>query len=163
MKINNGFSLLELTIVLGITLVIGAGILMQNRNNDYRHINNASNQLQADLQYAQRRAIMEGRRIGLHFNMEGTGYVVRYMDSFPFYYVINHGVRTEIREVIFENGIFMIDITGENNWIGFTPSGRTSVAGSVYLRNRSGRYTQRTTVTPVSGRINVESAAPLNE
>lgn len=155
---KNGFTLIELTIVLAIILIFSAATFAVFRDRDYRHINNASLSLQADLQYAQRRAIIEGRRIGLRF-ME-QGYIITYVDSFPLYYRVNHGIEATIRTVYFENNVFLFSINTADNLVAFLPRGTSmgGTAGTISLRAAGNRWQQDLTITPVAGRVYINEA-----
>ena len=143
---SRGFTLIELVIALSIIMLVSAGVSigLRNRNTDRRALQNASLTLQADLRYAQRRAIMEGRRFGVLFEPARNRYhiVARYPVSRP---------ERIVRTVYFENGVRLQSTTGTH--LMFLPRGTSSGGFTILLSN--GSYWQRTTATVSGGRIRV--------
>jgi len=137
---RNGFTLLELVLVLGIVTIVSAGVLVSLRGSDRRALANASLTLQADLRYAQRRAIMEGRRYGIVFELANNRYRI-VLDS----------PRQTIRTVYFREGIELIDVTGPQ--LMFLPRGTASSGFSIMLSN--GTYSQELTATVSGGRVRI--------
>ncbi|MCL2571431.1 MAG: GspH/FimT family pseudopilin [Defluviitaleaceae bacterium] len=141
MKNRKGFSLLELLIALGIITIVSGGVFLAFRQTPRRALNNASIQLQADLRYAQRRAIQEGRRIGIIFEPAHNRY--RIMSTSP---------TEEIRVVYFQGGVRLRQtIPGAR--LDFLPRGTASSGFTISLSN--GRYWQRLTATVSGGRIEI--------
>jgi prepilin-type N-terminal cleavage/methylation domain-containing protein len=139
-KGTKGVTLLELTVVLAILLIASGGIAMGLRQADARALRNASLRLQADLRYAQRRAIVEGRPFGVAFDRANNSY--RIVSARP--------DRT-IRTVALHGGVYIED-TSEDRLV-FLPRGTPSVGFRVILAK--GTYTQRITATVSGGRIRV--------
>jgi len=77
MKNQSGLTLLEVTIALAIILVVISGMLIGNRSSsEYSSLRSAAILLQADMRYAQRRAITEGRRVGIAFDPAYNRYTI---------------------------------------------------------------------------------------
>jgi type II secretory pathway pseudopilin PulG len=147
MKKRGGLTLLELTIAMAIFMVLVGAILIGTRGNnkDYRVLHNASRMLQADMRYAQRRAIMEGRRIGVHFNIADNSYSV--------VAAVSPTRVTALRTIHFPDGVDLASVSGNlDNRIMFLPRG-TAVPGTILLRN--GVYEQRITTTLGGGRVHI--------
>ena len=143
MKATAGaFTLIELVIALGIIMLVSGGVFLSLRNTSHRALQNASLELQADLRYAQRRAIMEGRRFGVQFEPTQNRYHIIEQNG-RFFHVI--------RTVYFENGVRLRHTTG--NRLVFLPRGTSSGGFSINLSN--GRYWQRLTATVSGGRIQI--------
>ena len=152
MKTNRGFTLLELAVALGIIAILASGIFLGVRQNHRRHITNASLQLQADLRYVQRRAIMEGQRFGIIFEPHLNHYWLVYIDS------ANRTTRIYEDPIRLENRVRLHNVVFPNNRIYFTPRGTPSRGGSLFLRVGPGNgiYEQRITVNPSGGRAFVD-------
>lgn len=137
---NKGLTLLELVIALGLITIVSGGVLMASRGTDRRHLENASLQLQADLRYAQRRAITEGRRYGVVFEPAQNRYHV----------ILDRPVQT-IRTVNLPGGVSILETTAPR--IVFLPRGTVTEGFTIILQN--GRYTQRLTGTVSGGRVRI--------
>lgn len=145
-----GFTLLELVIVLGVMVVVSSAVVVGINQNSRRHLNNASLALQADLRYAQRRAIAEGRRFTVAFEPRQNRYHI--MKE-------NHGSNmTIIRTIYFENGAQLVETSHPT--LSFLPRGTASSGFRINLRN--GGYWQRTTATVSGGRIRVFDITTIN-
>jgi len=142
MKHSSGITLLELTIALAVCAVVMGVvfILVRGNNSAYRDLENASLVLQADLRYAQRRAMMEGRRVGINFSPAHNRYTI--LARAPF---------EEIRTVYLQNGVQLFYATHDE--LMFLPRGTASSGFSLTLNN--GVYWQRITATVSGGRIRV--------
>ena len=139
-KSTSGISLLELLIVLAIFAIIGSGLVISLRQADRRALNNASLQLQADLRYAQRLAIIEGRRHGIVFEVENNRY--RIIATAP---------ERTIRTVYLQNGVRLVETSGDR--LVFLPRG--TVSGGFRINLGIGPYYQRLTATVSGGRIRI--------
>jgi len=139
-KAEKGFTLLEVVIALAIITIISGGIFLVVRQSPRRALHNASLQLQADMRYAQRRAIMEGRRFGIEFNTARNRY--RIMATNP---------TEEIRVVYFEGRINLWYTTRTR--LDFLPRGTASSGFRIRISN--GRYEQQLTATVSGGRIEI--------
>lgn len=71
---SNGFTLVELIVVLGIIAVLSTTSLVTTRGIQRRTLNNTSLTLQANMRYAQRMAVIEGRRWRVVFDKEYNRY-----------------------------------------------------------------------------------------
>jgi len=145
---RKGFTLLELTIALAIIAIASGGIFLVFRQSPRRDLENASLQLQADIRYAQRRAIIEGRRIEVRINR--YHYVIRYVNP--------GGVFGEIRTVYFQNGVHIRQTN--TNSIGFLPRGTVGGSGTLSLANA--RYEQNLTITVSGGRVEIKPITVRN-
>lgn len=126
--------MIELTIAAAVFLVVvGTIFIAVGGNNNYRALHNTSVILQADLRYAQRRAIMEGQRVGIVFEPARNRYQI-----------ISLNPLNIIRTVYFRNGVQLVSINYPNNRVMYLPRG-TAIPGSILLRN--GQYWQRITTT----------------
>jgi len=145
MKNSRGVTLIELAIVLGIITIVAAGIFVSTRSSYYRDLQNASLMLQSDLRYAQRRAIMEGRRYGVVFEVTENRY-----------HVVLDNPQETIRTVQFQNGVQLHSTSGPR--LTFTPRGTASGGFRITLHN--GSYSQQLTATVSGGRIRIFDIEP---
>ena len=143
MKKNGGFTLFELAIAMAVIMVILAIVLIgtSGDNNDYRALHNASLRVQSELRYAQRRAVMEGRTVSVHFEASENRYYVFPSDELS---SINY----------FRNGVSFCKSHNQDFTWGFRPRGTPSNAGTITLV--SGRYQQQLTVVPSGGRVEIK-------
>lgn len=154
-KIESGFTLIELVLVLGIITIISAGAFMSVQANANRALENASLALQADIRYIQRRSITEGQRYRITFELENNRYAISLVSS-------NEIIRT----VYLRNGVFMYSTNFLASGslpprIEFLPRGTLSPqGGNVKLSN--GRYTQTIYVNPTAGRVRIGNQVPVN-
>ena len=139
-KTANGLTLIELVIVVGIIAIISTGVLVSFRGSEHRELQNASLALQADLRYAQRRAIMEGRRYGIIFEVQHNRY-----------HIVLDSPRQTIRTVYLQNGVRLFEVSGPS--LMFLPRGTASVGFRITLHN--GSYSQQLTATVSGGRIRI--------
>jgi len=142
LKKTRGVTLLELAVVLAVIMVISGAVFIgiSGNTNDYRTLHNAAVALQADMRYAQRRAVMEGRRFNVHFE-----------PSLNRYSIVTWQPSREIHRIIyFQDGITLRLTSFDGDSIGFLPRG-TGVAGTIVLSN--GRYWQKLTTTVSGGRV----------
>lgn len=151
MKSRGGFTLLEITIALAVLMIVGVVLFAATgHNRDYRNLYNASRRLQADMRYAQRRAITEGRRIYIHFEHANNRYRL----------ITRPGVHPISEFVYFQNGItFSLSGPFVFTGVGFLPRGTPVYPRTIYLYNggqpQRPRYRQRITVIPSGGRTEV--------
>lgn len=138
----NSVKLVELTIAMAIVMVVVGGIFLSARghNTTYRELETAALVLQADLRYAQRRAIMEGRRVGIFFEPSRNRYTL--ITQRPF---------STIRTVYFQNGIHLVETSHPQ--LMFLPRGTASSAFRITLNN--GIYSQRITATLSGGQVRI--------
>jgi len=137
---KHGFTLLELIIALGIITIVIGGIFLTLRPSTRRDLENASLTLQADLRYSQRRAIMEGQRIGIHFE-----------PHYNRYSIITGAPERVIRTVYLQNGVNLVETSAPR--LMFLPRGTASAGFRITLSN--GDYWQRITATVSGGRIHI--------
>jgi len=137
---SKGFTLLELVIALAVISIISGGVFFAFRPTQQRNLQNASLQLQADLRYAQRRAIIEGRRFGVAFDLTANNYRI-----------VAENPRETIRTVYFQDGVRLRYVTGAR--LNFLPRGTASSGFRIRLSN--GDYWQQLTATVSGGRIRI--------
>jgi len=144
MKKRGGVTLLELTITMAVLVVVVGVVLIGTRgdNNDYRELHNAALVLQADLRYAQRKAVTEGRRVGVQFNSERNSYSI----------MTNEPEFQTFRVVQLSSGIEIFDTTHQVGRVLYLPRG-TGNPGTVVLRN--GRHIRRMTTFFCGGQVRV--------
>ena len=142
---RRGFTLIELTLVLGVMTIVIAGVFITTRESHNRALYDALVVLQADLRYIQRRSITEGRPHVIVFNRQYNMYIIR-VDG-----VIGEAGR--IRTVYLPNGVTFHEITAQGDRVSFTSRGTISSAFTVVVTN--GRYRQWLTGTVGAGSINI--------
>jgi len=145
MKATHGVTLFELVIALGLLAIVSTGVFMSFRGNERRDLQNASLILQADLRYAQRRAITEGRRYGIIFEVQNNRY-----------HVVLNRPRETIRTVYFQNGVTLHETSHHS--LMFLPRGTASRGFRITLHN--GPYSQQLTATVSGGRIRIFDIEP---
>ena len=148
---KRGFTLIELVIVLGVITIVTAGIMMTMRTNSNRALYNALRVIQADLQYIQRRSIIEGRYYEIFFLRFNDQYVLR-----P-----RGGGTARIRTVYLPRGISFQDIrtAHHNNIVSYTPRGTPSGGFTIVLEN--GRYEQELTGRVGAGGLTISSRSRI--
>ena len=139
---NGGFTLLELAVTLAVIVIVSSGVFLALRQPDRRAIDNAALQLQADIRYAQRLALMSGREHDVVFERAHNRYRIRELNP-----------TREIRSVYFQNGV-RLRYTNRN-YISFQARGTAS--GSFTLTLESGRYSRQLTSTVSGGRIELRN------
>lgn len=163
-KAVQGFTLMELAIVLGIIAIMSGGMLVAvaGRSSERRALQNASLALQADIRYAQRRTIVEGQRYGVTFDFAYNRYHVgpATRDTHG-RWTVNHD-RTiylppgvTMRRWLTSTGMYY---EGTTHQITYLPRGTVSV-GATY-RLRTGLYQQDVSVVPSGGRAQLLGIDP---
>jgi len=142
-----GLTLLEVTIALGIIILMSTGILLSVRGVERRNLHNASLALQADLRYAQRRAISEGQAFRVVFELVNNRYTIQ-TNVFP---------PEVVRRVSLPEGI-TLESVGNGNDVIFHPRGTPSRAFTILLRSES--YQQALTIIPSGGRVRIDEIEP---
>jgi Tfp pilus assembly protein FimT len=135
---KKGVTLLELTVVMAILMIVTGAVLISTRGdtNDYRALHNAALMLQADMRYAQRIALIEGRRVGVHFE-----------PSHNRYSIMN-------RTVYLPNGVELLSTTYTFDEVFYLQRGTASAAGTIDLQK--GRHTVELTTTLGGGRVEIK-------
>ncbi|MCL2357766.1 MAG: GspH/FimT family pseudopilin [Defluviitaleaceae bacterium] len=136
-----GVSLLELTIVLAIFATVAGAVFIGTSasNADQRNLQNAAVRLQADMRYAQRRAVTEGQRIGVRFDTVNNRY-----------FIIVTGTNEILRTVYTDVNLFSVNYP--QNTVSFLPRG-TATPGTIMLRN--GRLQLPITTTLSGGQVRI--------
>ena len=134
---NGGFTLLELLIALAVIMIVSSGVFMALRTTQRRFLQNAMLTLQADLRYAQRRAVTEGQRIEVIFEPVHNRYRLRAVNTLE-----------EIRIVYLQNGVRLIT---QRTMI-FHPRGTIGNPYRIELQAGNRRYSQQLTTVPSGGR-----------
>ena len=147
---RQGFTLIELIVVLGIIAVLGGTVMGTARGMQRRTLQTASLTLQVDLRYAQRMALVEGRRWRVQFDQLNNRYTIRAMSGPP----------AETRTVYLPQGVEIYFLNAPNARVEYLPRGTISSAFSVILRK--GPYIQTSTATVGAGRIAVRDIERLN-
>ena len=152
MNNTRGVTLLELAVALAIIAMLAAAVLPALRQTGHRTLHNASLQLQADLRYAQQRAIREGRPTGIIFDRVNHLYRIVY-----FLGAAGQDTGTlNIRIVHLPPGVELEFSTQARVW--FHPRGTPSGGFRVILQQ--GGNIQHTTVSVSGGRAYVW---PINQ
>jgi len=148
---NKGFTLLELLIALAIISIVSGGIFLAFRQSPRHNLESAVLQLQADIRYAQRRAIIEGQRVDVHIDLMENRYRIRLHGP--------NGIET-IRTIYLQNGVSILQTNTVR--IEFLPRGtpRGESPGTVELIN--GRYRQYLTIIPSGGRVRIAEVRIAN-
>ena len=151
-KTRGGFTLLELIIALTVIMIVTGGVFLAFRQSDRQALEHASLQLQADIRYIQRRAIAEGRRFEISLERRENRYRILGL------------TRSEDIHVYFQNGVRLHALTTNTGSvgsivIGFLPRGTASRALTIELRTE--RYSQRLTIVPSGGRVDIKDIVPL--
>ena len=141
MKAHRGLTLIELAVVLAVISLITAGAVLSFRLVDRRVLENASLTLQADLRYAQRMAIIEGRNFGLFFHQDS--YTISELEP----------NKIDIKTVMLPDGVLFQVLMIPRVY--FLPRGTISTGFSVTLEK--GRFFQEITGLPSSGRIDIKN------
>ena len=145
MKQNRGFTIIELLVALALVTIVSSGIFMVFRQTPQQVTLNAALQLQADLRYAQRRAIIEGRRVAVEFDIAAQMYRIVIVNT-----------SEEIRRVYLHNSIRIShNIRGYR--IEYLPRGTVSGTGSSTISLTIGLHTEQLTITPATGRVAISS------
>lgn len=144
----NGFTLIELVIVIGIIAIAGASTAAASRGIQRRTLQNASLAIQADMRRAQRMALMEGRRWRVQFEERYNRYSIGPIPRDPNRLYIMYLPRGVYFEYLPRSSVDYLPRgtlggTGFGTGTGFT------------MDLRSGRYMQRMTILPVTGRVTV--------
>ena len=162
-KNNRGITLLELTIAAALVLIVSGVIFwgMSTRDNDHRALESASTVLQADIRYVQRRAIMEGRRVGIEFDWDNNRYhiLIETLESTN----TNLSFATE-RTVYLPDGITFHPTRRpnlSNNRLTYTLRGTPSAGTTIRLARSE--YQQRITVNLSGGRAFINPIQGINE
>ena len=138
-----GITLLELLIALAMILIVSAGLSAPMVRSDRRALDRASLQLQADIRYAQQRAVLEGIGYFICFSQfDDIGQGANF-------YRLGSGLRAD-RIVFLEEGVVIDRTTSVPDRFTFSSRGTVAGSGSVYLR--AGRFENSVTIPPNAGR-----------
>lgn len=144
-KNSGGFTIIELIIALAVIIIVTGAVFLAFRQPERRALEHASRQLQADIRYARRRAVIGGRPFAVFFEpAEGIGGRYRVMALYPV---------EEIRAVYFTDGVRLRYSTSPQ--LVFHPRGTPTGGFSINLSSRYGCYWQRLTSTVSGGRIEI--------
>ena len=146
---KGGYTLLELTITLALIVIVAGTVFMSLRRQERRALYNAAYQLQADIRYAQRRALISGRRVEVEFSRLYNRYIIRY----------ERDCRTELLRVNLRGTGVQINSPNNLN-VNFLPRGTISEGFTIVLE--SGRYRRSLTTTVSGGRIELRPTVPIN-
>jgi prepilin-type N-terminal cleavage/methylation domain-containing protein len=138
-----GLTLVELVIALALMAVASAGVLLSVRAYERSALRSASLMLQADLRYAQRMAVIEGRRFGILFDIAENRYFIQ--SSQP---------REDIKTVPLPDGVILASTNAPASYVGYLPRGTGTHGCTVQLRK--GRYWQNLTINVSGGRVEIK-------
>ena len=146
-KLSNikGFTLLELTAVIGVLAIISATVWVGTGQSYRRDIRLAADLLAADIRHAQQLAIQKGTNTSVWIFREGY---------FIFYYP-----RGASGQMLGDFRPFLNATGGGGLNIRFTPRGTTSTPMTINLRNN--RYRISLTLTLGAGRVLIQEPVPL--
>ena len=145
-KSTQGLTLIELAVVLGLLAILSGTVFLSLRGNVARDLQNTSYVLQADLRYAQRRAIITGNRHGVIFEVQNNRY-----------HVVQDVPRLVLRTVYLNQGVRFLETSGVQ--LMFLPRGTASAGFRITLA--SGGYSQQLTATVSGGRIRIFDVIPM--
>ena len=138
---NKGLTLIELVIALAMLVILTGSVAGSFRLLDRRALNDASLTLQADMRFAQRMAMIEGRRWGILFNRRDSEYIIYHLDPRTVYKTVKLSNGVEIREFSAPDMVYL-------------PRGTGSHGFRIWLAK--GNYWQRLTATVSGGRVAVK-------
>lgn len=149
MKDESGVTLVELAIVLMLLVIMGNMVGVSFSSVGKSELNQSCIQLQSDLRYAQRLAVIKGIKHEVLFDVVGNCYKVRYKKKGSYL------TYTNVKTVNFDGKVSLdrINVNAENT-IAYTPTGTTNDACTIVLYNDS--YTADLTVNVGSGRIKIK-------
>jgi len=165
-KITNGFTLMELVIALGVVVIVSGGVFVavSGRNSEWRNLHNASVALQADIRYAQRRSIAEGRRYGVVFdfvdNRYHVGLAILNDDG---RWSVNHDRTVDLPDgVTIRRWLTSAETYYEGTTHQITYLARGTVTGSATFRLGTDLYRQDIAVNVSGGRARLNGIVPRN-
>jgi len=150
MKRNRGLTLIESVIALAVILIVSSGVFfgLSPTSRAYRALDRTSRELRSNLQYVQRKAIMEGTRYGIEFDTRNNSYVVIKART-PF-------TATQFNRddniIHFADGVSFVS-TSRSHRIIYTARG--TVDGGTTITLASGPFRQEVRILVTSGRVNV--------
>lgn len=145
---NNGYTLIELMIVIGIiSLLLGLSINGINNLIQWGKLNTAAALLSSELKSAQSRAFYEG-----------VYYKLQFWPTLDIYKIYK---QTELYEEIQLENIDLFDTNFTDNNVYFYPSGVPGQGGTVTLKNKKGKILY-VIMTPVTARVRISPEPPEN-
>ncbi|MBU4349161.1 prepilin-type N-terminal cleavage/methylation domain-containing protein [bacterium] len=145
---NNGFTLIELMVVVGIiSLLLGLSLNGLYNLIQWSKLNTAAALLSSELKNTQSRAFYEGVYYKLQFWPT--------LDRYRIY------KQTELINDIILKGINLFNTNFTNNKVYFYPNGVPSMGGTVTLKNKRGKVLY-VIMTPVTARVRVSPEPPEN-
>ena len=148
-----GFTLMELTIALGIMLLLSGTALAAFSGIQRRTLHHASLELQSTLRTAQRLALAEGRRHRVVINEYENWYELRT--------VLPHFQTELLRRVYFPEGVTITQFNRSHEnlpRVDYLPRGTATTAFTIRLE--LGRYSQEMTGTVGGGRVALDPVVP---
>ena len=141
---ESGITLMETIIALAISMILAASLIRPGINKNKRELYNACLQLQSEIRFAQKAALLGATVCRIHI-LEDYCQVVLSGSSYM-----------EVEKKNFPDGITaQHDLS--RTYIEFTPRGTVSGAITVTMKSPSG-YQQKVTVLPVTGRVSIAEA-----
>jgi prepilin-type N-terminal cleavage/methylation domain-containing protein len=149
---SKGVTLIELVMVLAVLSIVLGVARMSVTGNSLRELRAACNELQADLRYAQRQAVIEGRKYQVVFDKLQNSYKVLRDDG-------DLGLTYVVKDRVFDKDIVLVGTTAVNSWVSYTTRGTTGDACTITLRNSE--YSADMTVNLGSGRVSQKTIKKL--
>jgi prepilin-type N-terminal cleavage/methylation domain-containing protein len=143
LKANRGLTFIELVIVLAVMAVISGSVAFSVRSAERRALDGASRMIQADMRFAQRMAIIDGRTWDISFDRVRHQYTLNPLGPEP------------AMTIDLPNGVRILNTTfAGGDRTSYTPRGTPGRSGTITLTK--GRYTQDLTVVPSGGRVEIK-------
>jgi len=139
---RRGVTLAEVVIVLAVLAVIAANATFVPV--ERRQTVSAAVELQADIRYVQRVALIEGRRTRIMFNIEENYYILQKWED---------GAYNTIRKVALGPSVKKLYTNASGASVGFTARGTTGDACTINIS--SDKYTAVLTVNVGAGRVKI--------
>jgi prepilin-type N-terminal cleavage/methylation domain-containing protein len=145
LKRKDGFTLIELIIVLSIILIIAAIVVPSLHITERYALKAAAMELKSDILYTKTKAVKDSKRYWMKIYKDSNLYFIT-SDAFgPHHKVVYLNEGIEIEEAVFST----------DNTIKFTIKGTTGSGGRICLRSKHFRV--KITVVPATGRVKIYS------
>jgi prepilin-type N-terminal cleavage/methylation domain-containing protein len=145
LKRNEGFTLIELIIVLSIILIVAAIVIPSFHITERYALKASAMELKSDIIYTRTRAVKDSKRCWIKIFKDSNLYYIT-SDAFgPHHKVVKLREGIEIEEAVFST----------TDTIKFTIKGTTGSGGRICLRSKNFRV--KITVVPATGRVMIYS------